>query len=234
MSRKSSIILVSLNPYALSFKPNTATDVTLDMEGYKSNYLDPSPVQTQSDTHLPYFPSLPTTLPSPLSSPSSSPPSSPPIFRATSEPPPDITKQPPDTTKKPPDTAKKFAKTLRLTSDQLVSVCWPSPSYLVCELVSLSLNRKHSTCDLVPTLSRFPYRRLGQLLRLPGYFFGIQQIGWSFLILTVPSPSGLFFVCFLNSCHMLNRPHTQIRWSWTRICHDWSRLDTCWCCKIVH
>lgn len=34
-------------------------------------------------------------------------------------------------------TAKKFAKTLRLTSDQLVSICWHllfSLSYLVCEL----------------------------------------------------------------------------------------------------
>jgi hypothetical protein len=33
-------------------------------------------------------------------------------------------------------TTKKFAKTLRLTSDQLVSVCWRFflSSYLVCEL----------------------------------------------------------------------------------------------------
>ena len=127
----------------------------------------PSTGQTQTSSHSSYSPS-PYLSPSPTPSPSSSPPSTShlPFERATSEPPPDtnpvndtnplpsITQrqeyswewgafpQPsntkPSSSKLPATSAKKFAKTLRLTSDQLVRVClrplfFPS-SHFVCEL----------------------------------------------------------------------------------------------------
>ena len=126
---------------------------------------DPPLEQTQSSSQSSYSAS-PYLSPSPTPSPSSSPPSSShlPFERATSEPPPDtnpvndtnplpsITQrqeyswewgafpQPsntkPSSGKLPATTAKKFAKTLRLTSDQLVSFALRllfSSSHLVCE-----------------------------------------------------------------------------------------------------
>ena len=113
--------------------------------------LNPPLIQIQSAGHSSYSPS-PNLSPSPSPSPSSSPPSSSysPFDRATSEPPPDTNpvsdtnSQPsipqrqeyswewgafpqpstikPSSSKLSPTTAKKFAKTLRLTSDQLVRV----------------------------------------------------------------------------------------------------------------
>ena len=137
-----------------------------------SSLSNPQLVQTESSSHSSYSPS-PYLSPSPTPSPSSSPPSSShlPFERATSEPPPDTNPvndanplpsnpqrqeyswewgafpQPsntkPSSSKLPATTAKKFAKTLRLTSDQLVRVClrlfcFFLSLHLVCELFSPS------------------------------------------------------------------------------------------------
>ena len=128
---------------------------------HSSLLTPPIAIHSQSAGHSSYSPS-------PTPSPSSSPPSSHlPFERATSEPPPDINSdsdasplpsipqrqeyswewgafpQPsnikPSSSKLPATTAKKFAKTLRLTSDQLVRVCLR----LFCFFLSL-----HLVCEL--------------------------------------------------------------------------------------
>ena len=149
-------------------QPTTPDDAQDSLSASDISLLNPPLAQTQSASNSSYSPS-PYLSPSPTPSPSSSPPSSSylPFDRATSEPPPDTNPvndtnslpsipqrqeyswewgafpQPstlkPSSSKLPVTTAKKFAKTLRLTSDQLVRIClhllffFPS-SHLVCEL----------------------------------------------------------------------------------------------------
>ena len=204
-----------------------------------SSLPDPPPEQTQSASHSSYSASP---YLSPSHTPSSSPPSSShlPFERATSEPPPDTNPvsdtnplpsipqrqeyswewgafpQPsntkPSSGKIPATTAKKFAKTLRLTSDQLVRVCFASFLFFPPRVlyVNFPLIRNHSTYILAQILSRFPSLRLVWLLRLREYSFGIQRIWWSFLILTAPSPSTFIPFWFLECYVLKSRPGPMV------------------------
>jgi hypothetical protein len=150
-------------------QPTILDDAQDSLSASNIPLLNPPLVQTQSAGHSSYSPSpylSPSPSPPPSSSPPSS--SYLPFDRATSEPPPETNPvsdanslpsipqrqeyswewgafpQPstikPSSSKLPETTtAKKFAKTLRLTSDQLVRICLRllfSSSHLVCELFS--------------------------------------------------------------------------------------------------